>query len=122
MPNNNNHQIRLTGKSEIDNPLDDTKDASLCFERVAVRKTERLNNEDGTYTYVYNLGNLGKITIITEDKIITGKTKKQSQRLRNALYYVSKDRDEDAEEFYEKFMNLLLVPENLEKVVDLLVN
>ena len=81
----NNYQIRLTGKSEIELPLDDSKDFSIAFERLNIKKTEKLPNEDGSYTYVYNLGNLGNITIITEDKIITGKTKKTKPKIKKRL-------------------------------------
>lgn len=118
----NTHQIKIVGKIEIESPLNDEHDFSIAFKRLGVRKIEKIPSEDGNYTYVYSLGNLDSVTLITEDKIITGKAKKQSQRLRNALYYLSKDRDEDESEFYDKFMNKLVVPENLEKVASLLLN
>lgn len=110
----NQYTIKISGESEIEFPLDDTKDLSLVYKRLGVDSIRKKPLEDGSYKYTYTLVNEDIITLLEEDKIQTGKTKKHSQRLRNALYYLSKELDVDEETFYDKFISRLCVPDNLE--------
>jgi hypothetical protein len=110
----NTYEIRISGSAEIEAPLDDTKDLSMCYKRLAVNSIQKKPLENGFYKYTYSLTNLAEITVIEEDKIQTGKTKKHSQRLRNALYYLSKELGVDEETFYDKFISRLCVPDNIE--------
>jgi len=120
---NDTYEIQISGKHPIEFRLDDTKDISCVFKRLGVRSTTRTPlEENGGYKYTYKLDSLDDITILAEEKVIAGKNKKNSQRLRNALYYISKERDEDEGEFYDKVMNKLCVPDNLDKVINLLLN
>jgi len=112
----NTYEIRISGTAEIESPINDTKDISLCYKRLGVNSIQKKPLEDGFYKYTYTLTNLAEITVIEEDKIQTGKTKKHSQRLRNALYYLSKELGVDEETFYDKFISRLCVPDNLDKV------
>ena len=109
------NKIRITGSAEIDSRLDDIKDYSICYKRLGVRKVERVPLEDGNYQYTYVLENLDTLTIIAEDKIIIGKTKKDSQRLRGACWHYNPDED-----FYHKFISRLIHPDNFQKVVEIL--
>ena len=102
----NTYEIRISGSAEIESPLNDTKDLSLAFKRLSVNSIQKKSLENGFYKYTYSLTNLDEITVIEEDKIQTGKTKKHSQRLRNALYYLSKELGVDEETFYDKFISL----------------
>jgi len=117
----NTHYIKVIGKAVIDSELDDTKDYSLCYKRLGVRSINKKPlEENGDYEYTYSLENLDTLTVIGEDKIATGRTKKHSQRLRGALFHHSSETDYEAEDFYDKFINRLCVPENIDKVSSLL--
>jgi hypothetical protein len=112
----NTYEIRIQGTAEIECPIKDDKDISIAIKRLGVTSIQKKPLENGFYKYTYSLQNLAEITVIEEDKIQTGKTKKHSQRLRNALYYLSKELDLDEETFYDKFISRLCVPDNLEKI------
>jgi len=117
----NSHHIKILGKAEIDGALDDTKDYSIAFKRLGVRSINKKPlEENGDYDYTYSMENLDTLTVIGEDKIATGKTKKYHNRLRGALYYKSKDTDYDDEDYYGKFVSRLCVPENIDKVANIL--
>lgn len=109
------NRIKVTGYAEVDGKLDDTKDYSVCYKRLGVRKVERVPLEDGNYQYTYVLENLDIVTIIGEDKLLTGKTKKDSQRLRATCWNFKPEED-----FYHQFVSRLIHPDNFQKVIELL--
>jgi len=111
----NTFRIRVVGTAEIDGSIDDTKDYSIAYKRLGVRKVEKTPLEDGYYQYTYVLENLDELTLIGEDKIRIGKTKKDSQRLRATCWHYNQD-----EEFYHKFVSRLIHPDNFEKVLQIL--
>lgn len=116
----NIHEIRIQGTSDIEFPLKDDKDVSAVFKRLGIDSIRKKPLGDGSFKYTYTLINSDIITIIEEDRIQTGKTKKHSQRLRNALHYLSTEKGIDDEEFYDKFISRICVPDNLAKTSDLL--
>lgn len=111
----NTFRIRVVGTAEIDGAIDDTKDYSIAYKRLGIRKIEKTPLEDGNYQYTYVLENLDELTVIGEDRIVIGKTKKDSQRLRATCWHYNQD-----EEFYHKFVSRLIHPDNFEKVLQIL--
>jgi len=111
----NTFRVRVVGTAEIDGQIDDTKDYSIAYKRLGVRKVEKTPLEDGYYQYTYVLENLDELTLIGEDRIRIGKTKKDSQRLRATCWHYNQD-----EEFYHKFVSRLIHPDNFEKVLQIL--
>lgn len=111
----NTFRVRVVGTADIDGQLDDTKDYSIAYKRLGVRKTEKKPLEDGYYQYTYTLENLDELTVIGEDKIRTGKTKKDSQRLRATCWHYN-----ESEDFYHQFISRLVHPDNFQKVIEIL--
>ena len=106
---NHSYKLKITGSAEIESSLDDTKDYSIAFKRLGVRKSERKSNDDGTYTYTFHLENLDIVTLIGEEKkVITGKNKSAAKRLRNRAWIHSEDNNLEAEDFYQKFINYVI--------------
>jgi len=113
------HEIQITGKAPIDGKLDDTKDYSIAYKRLGVRSIVRTPlEENGDYKYTYKLENLADLTAIGEDRIIQGKNKSNSKRLRNRCWIYSNDLGLEPEDFYDKFTASLI--DKFESVVDFL--
>ena len=113
------HEIRILGSSPIDGKLDDTQDYSIAFKRLGVRSIVRTPlEENGDYKYTYKLENLADLTIIGQDKILQGKNKSNSKRIRNRCWIYSSDLGTDPEAFYDKFCSKLI--ERFEDVVNFL--
>jgi len=98
------YAIKIQGSAEIDSSLDDSKDYSIAYKRVGIRRmiVDPLeNNNDHKYTYV--MDNLADLTIIGQDKIIQGKNKSNAKRIRNRCWIYSNDSGDNPEEFYDMF-------------------
>lgn len=115
----NIHFIQIQGKSPVEMPLDDTKDYSACFKLLGVKSVVRTPlEENGEYSYNYKLENLGDITVIAEDKVIFGKNKSNSKRLRNRAWLYSQDNGLDDEKFYNDIIGKIIL--NFDDVVEYL--
>lgn len=115
----NTHYIQIQGKTPIELPLDDTKDYSMAFKLLGVRSVVRTPlEENGNYSYTYKLENLGDVTVIAEDKVIFGKNKSNSKRLRNRAWLYSQDNGLDDEKFYDDIINKIIV--NFDYIVEVI--
>jgi hypothetical protein len=115
----NTHFIQIQGKTPIELPLDDTKDYSMAFKLLGVRSVVRTPlEENGNYAYTYKLENLGDVTVIAEDKVIFGKNKSNSKRLRNRAWIYSQDNGLDDEKFYDEIIGKIIL--NFDEVVEFL--
>jgi hypothetical protein len=106
----NEFSITIKGKTNIEDSLDDTKEYSVAFERLACEGIAKTPNEDGTYSYNYKLKSTGVVTVITGDKIIRGKAKgSKAQAYRRKLYILYEQgysaEYKDFEDFYSNWMD-----------------
>ena len=115
----NQYYIQIQGKTPIELPLDDTKDYSIAFKLLGIRSVVRTPlEENGEYSYNYKLENLGDITVIAEDKVIFGKNKSNSKRLRNRCWSYSQENGLDDEKFYDEIIGKIIL--NFDEVVEYL--
>lgn len=112
----NEHYIVIVGKTPIETKLDDAKELSIAFKRLACSGIVKTPLEDGNYAYTYKLKNLDEVTIIDGDEVIRGKPKKgsQSQALRFAIrscwssQHESGETELDFDEFYKREMSAII--------------
>lgn len=115
----NQHEIQIIGKAPVESSLDDTKDYSIAYKRLGIRSIVKTPlEENGEYKYTYKLENLADLTIIGQDKVIQGKNKSNSKRLRNRCWIYSNDLGIDNEKFYNDFSSKLI--EKFDSVVEFL--
>jgi len=113
----NIHKIKISGVSEINQPLDIKQDYSVVLKRCAVRSIiKKETHEDDDFVYTYNLENLDITTILSEGGTIKGTPKSASKRLRSRLYYVAEERGLDDEKLYQDLVNYVIV--NIDDLVD----
>ena len=106
--------LQLTGKTNIDQPLNKDKDYSVAFKRISVYGVDERsgNGEDDKITF--KAKSIDEVTIITEEeKVVFGKPKKNSQS--QVLRLTMKDYwettyagDIDFETFYTRQMSKLI--------------
>ena len=113
------HAIKILGSAEIGGSLDDSKDYSLCYKRLGIKRviTEPLE-ENGDKRFTYVLENLADLTVIGQDRILQGKNKSNSKRIRSRAWIYSNDQGIDPEIFYDKFCSKLI--EKFDSVVEFL--
>lgn len=112
------HRIRLVGTAEIDSPLDITQDYSIALKRCSIKSVNHtINTDDPQGCYTYSLESLDEVTIIgAGGKIINGKVKSQSKKLRSRIYFLAQELGvEDSEEFYQQLMTKIII--NLEEIL-----
>jgi len=110
--------LTISGKSSIMDKIDDTKEISVAFKRLACCKVDKTSLDNGDYEYNYKFKNLDEVTIIEGDKVVRGKSKsKKSIALRNRiwLYHNTEGLTQDFDEFYEQTMNIFI--ENIEEIL-----
>lgn len=75
----NEFSITIKGKTNVEDCLDDTKEYSVAFERLACEGIVKTPNEDGSYSYNYRLKSTGVVTLIAGDTFVRSKPKKGSK-------------------------------------------
>lgn len=114
----NQFELQVLGKAQLESPLDDKFDISAAFKRLGIRSVTKTPLEDGFYKYTYKAENLDLVTVITENKVIQGKNKSNSKRLRNRAWLYSQDNGLDDEKFYDEIIGKIIL--NFDDVVDYL--
>ncbi len=111
------HKIKILGSTEIEYPLDITKDYSIVLKRCSIKSiNKQLTHEDENAIFTYNLENLDIATLIGEGETIQGKAKSASKKLRGALWHLASERGiDDTEKFYQDSINKIIL--NLDKIV-----
>jgi len=107
------YKIKIRGfTAELGEDLDDTL-RTLITTEMDIESFEYLNNGDGEYDLVYSAKQNG-VTIVkqSEEKVVKTKSKRrQSQKLRQALWSLNPEED-----FYEKQMNYIIA--NIEEIIE----
>jgi len=115
----NSYALKIIGSSPIEAKLDDSKDYSVAFKRLGIKRVVKEPLEqDGEHKYTFVCDNLADLTVISEDKIILGKNKSNSKRIRNRAWIYSNDQGIDNEKFYNDFSSALIT--NFDSVVEFL--
>ena len=111
----NSNILKITGGSELSGSLDPKKEIKFSG-TLAIYSVEYKDKQDGTYDRIYKAKFIGEIEAEDGVNKLVGKPKSpQSQKLRQALWYVS---EQDC--FYEIFMDKLIP--NAEDVWEFLKN
>ena len=114
----NEYYITITGKSPIAHPIDEEKEISVAFKRLACYRIDKSSNNEGGYSYNYKYKNLDEITIIEGEKVILGKGKeRRSKALRKRIWIHGKENEpeKDETEYYEQVMNKIIT--NLDEII-----
>lgn len=112
----NEYYIQIIGKTPIEEKLDDIKEYSIAFKRLACQGINKTPLQDGNYKITFKMKNLDELTVISGDTFVKGKPKKgsQSQKLYRVLYeyynqmYSGDKRYKDFEDFYIKIMSKII--------------
>ena len=117
----NENILRITGSSNIPEPLKTGHEYSIVLKADCIGVNKR-DNHDGTFNYTFLLRQTGEAIITTDrGKIIQSKGRKsKSKALRGALWHFYEQNEEQGEfePFYEKMMDLIIkyLPEILEYI------
>lgn len=109
-------KLTIYGKQEIDCLLDEDKEFSIAFLRMAVKKIEKDKSDD---EITYKIENLGEVIIQQGETYIKAKEKDTTaQRLRGAFWHLHNNEGltEDFETFYDREKKKLIsyLPEIIE--------
>ena len=111
------YQITISGKIEIDEPIDKNKEYSLALKRIQNDQGKTTTHEtEDTETVCWKMVNLDIATLISGESVISGKSKKgsPSQVLRLTLFelyeqqYAGSDEYKDRDDFYNKTMQKII--------------
>jgi len=116
MPN----KIKIKGHLEIDRELDIDKEVSVALKRLAVDNVKSKKIDEDQTDLTYTLENLDIVTILDGEKVIRGKAKSISQKVRGRSYVYANENGLDTEKHYEDAMNKLIL--YYDEVMDLLNN
>lgn len=108
--NMDEYYIQIIGKTPLDETLNDIKEYSIAFKRLACQGINKTPLEEGNYKITFKMKNLDEVTVISGDTFVRGKPKKgsQSQVLRNRIMQLWEQEysgESDFETFYQKQMS-----------------
>jgi len=114
----NNSWIKITGKSNIPEPLEIGKSYSIA-NNVEITKEEKSNNQDGTYDLIYKAEILTTEILKDNGQTIKAKdTRSNSTKIRKVLFAIwsQKSTSMPFDIFYDKFT--LLIIHNAENLAE----
>lgn len=112
----NSHILRITGSSELPEPLEIETDYQILLDCEITSIVKRSLN-DGGYNFVYSAKQ--KTAEVKDNKGKTIKTtdrKGQSVKLRGALYHLATEQGKDPDVFYEE--KLIKIRHFLKEILD----
>ena len=103
------YYLQITGKTNIEKPLDPEKEISVALKRLACTGINKKPLENGSYSYTHKFENLDEVKIIVGNDVIKGKKKKasQSQKLRYEIRNLWNEQfsgKKEFEQFYSQCM------------------